>query len=117
MDTVTLYRPVGQMELDLIKSTGFKCFPPRLPEQPIFYPVCNEQYAIQIASRWNTKNNQVGYVTRFKIRKDFLENYDVKIVGSKIHVEYWIPAEDLDDFNNAIVGDIEVILKVDDTYE
>ena len=37
--TTTLYRPVGQAELDLIAATGYRPFPPRLPEQPIFYPV------------------------------------------------------------------------------
>jgi hypothetical protein len=107
--TTTLYRPVGQAELDLIAATGHRRFPPRLPEQPIFYPVCNEEYAAQIASRWNTAEGKVGYVTRFVVRSDFLANHDVHIVGSRIHAEYWIPAEELEAFNNAIVGTIEVI--------
>ncbi|MFT3770692.1 MAG: ADP-ribosylation/crystallin J1 [Minicystis sp.] len=107
--TTTLYRPVGQAELDLIAATGYRRFPPRLPEQPIFYPVCNEEYAVQIASRWNTTNGQVGYVTRFAVRADFLAKYDVQIVGARTHAEYWIPAEDLERFNDAIVGAIEVI--------
>jgi hypothetical protein len=42
LETVTLYRPVGPKELELIKSSGWKEFPPRLAEQPIFYPVINE---------------------------------------------------------------------------
>ena len=46
-----LYRPVGTKELELIKESGYKGFPPRLPDQPIFYPVLNEQYATEIASR------------------------------------------------------------------
>ncbi|APR83675.1 ADP-ribosylglycohydrolase [Minicystis rosea] len=107
--TTTLYRPVGQAELDLIAATGHRRFPPRLPDQPIFYPVCNETYAVQIASRWNTQNGHVGYVTRFDVRSDFLAKYDVQIVGSRIHAEYWIPAEELEAFNDAIVGTIEVI--------
>lgn len=37
--TTILYRPVGRKELDLIKESGFKRFPPRLFHQPIFYPV------------------------------------------------------------------------------
>jgi hypothetical protein len=104
----TLYRPVGQTELDLIAASGHRRFPPRLPEQPIFYPVCNEEYAVQIASRWNTTEGKVGYVTRFAVRSDFLAKYDVHIVGSRIHVEYWIPVEELEAFNEAIVGTIEV---------
>ena len=107
--TTTLYRPVGQAELDLIAATGHRRFPPRLPDQPIFYPVCNEAYAVQIASRWNTQKGQVGYVTRFAVRSDFLAKYDVQIVGARTHAEYWIPAEELEAFNDAIVGTIEVV--------
>lgn len=110
-NTKTLYRPVGAKELALIKASGFTAFPPRLPEQPIFYPVLNEEYATQIARDWNAKYNvdKVGYVTKFEVRKDFLDNYEVKIVGGKTHEEYWIPTEDLTEFNRNIVGKIEVI--------
>jgi hypothetical protein len=49
-DEVTvLYRPVGPKELKLIESSDYREFPPRLPEQPIFYPVLNEEYAAAIA--------------------------------------------------------------------
>jgi ADP-ribosylglycohydrolase len=41
-NTVTLYRPVGPKELGLIRASGWRAFPPRLPEQPIFYPVLEE---------------------------------------------------------------------------
>jgi hypothetical protein len=110
-ETITLYRPVGQRELDLIAATGYRAFPPRLPEQPIFYPVLNEAYATQIARDWNTKHNNppVGYVTRFRVLSDFLARYDVQVVGGSEHTEYWIPADELDDFNRNIVGTIEVI--------
>ncbi|HEY0460134.1 MAG TPA: hypothetical protein VGC97_13435 [Pyrinomonadaceae bacterium] len=109
--TVTLYRPVGKNELALIEASDFTAFPPRLPEQPIFYPVTNEEYAAQIARDWNAKYNadKAGYVTKFKVRKIFLANYETKIVGSREHEEYWIPAEDLEEFNRNIVGKIEVI--------
>lgn len=111
MKTITLYRPVGKNELALIEETDFTAFPPRLPEQPIFYPVVNEEYATQIARDWNAKYNadKLGYVTKFEVRKEFLDNYEVKIVGGKTHEEYWIPAEDLEEFNQNIVGNIEVI--------
>jgi hypothetical protein len=107
--TTTLYRSVGQAELDLLAVTSYRRFPPRLPELPIFYPVCNEKYAVQIAARWNTPDDKVGFVTRFALCSDFLAKYDVHIVGSRIHAEYWIPAEELEAFNGAIVGTIEVI--------
>ena len=109
--TTTLFRPVGQQELDLIAAAGFRAFPPRLPEQPIFYPVLNEAYATQIARDWNTKHNDppVGYVTRFEVRSDFLDRYEIQVVGGSQHSEYWIPAEELDLFNRNIVGEIEVI--------
>jgi len=111
-EIATLFRPVGQKELDLIEASGFRAFPPRLPEQPIFYPVLNEEYASQIAREWNTKDARsgfVGYVTRFVVRAAFLSQYPVKIVGAREHAEYWIPAEDLAEFNRNIVGQIEVI--------
>ena len=109
-ETTTLYRPVGQQELDLIRSGGYREFPPRLPHQPIFYPVLNEEYATQIARDWNTKSgSRRGFVTRFQVRTGFLRRYEIKTVGSSIHQEYWIPAEDLPEFNRNIVGLIEVI--------
>jgi hypothetical protein len=105
----TLYRPVGQAELDLIEEAGFTAFPPRLASQPIFYPVTNEAYATRIARDWNTKDGGTGYVTRFKVRTVFLDRYQVHQVGSKEHTEYWILSEDLPTFNRNIVGRIEVI--------
>lgn len=36
--TTFLYRPVGPEELKLIAASGWKEFPPRFPEQPLFYP-------------------------------------------------------------------------------
>ena len=109
--TITLFRPVGKNELALVEASEFTAFPPRLPEQPIFYPVLNEEYATQIARDWNAKYNadKVGYVTKFEVRKSFLDKYDVKVVGGRTHEEYWIPAEDLEEFNRNIVGKIEVI--------
>ncbi len=108
----TLFRPVGQEELDLIRKSGWKAFPPRLPHQPIFYPVLNEEYAIQIARDWNTRDAAsgfVGYVTRFSVDEDFLAGYEAKVVGGSEHQEYWIPAEDLERLNRSIVGVIEVV--------
>jgi hypothetical protein len=109
--TVTLYRPVGSAELKLIEASGWLVFPPRLLEQPIFYPVTNEAYARQIARDWNAKHNddRRGYVTQFEVRSNFLSRYEPKIVGGREHEEYWIPAEDLDAFNAAIDGGIAVI--------
>jgi hypothetical protein len=94
----TLYRPVGQAEFELIRTYSFRRFPPRLPEQPFFYPVLSEAYATQIARDWNTKDESssfVGYVLRFGVRSDFLSHYDVHTVGSLEHREYWIPAAEL----------------------
>jgi hypothetical protein len=107
-ETKTLWRPVGPEELDLIRQSGMSMFPPRLPDQPIFYPVVTEAYAIQIARDWNVPASGSGFVTRFEVRKDFLDRYDVQHAGSKAHLEYWIPAEDVSAFNEAIVGEIVV---------
>jgi len=110
-DSLILFRPVGQQELELIRESQHKAFPPRLPEQPIFYPVMNEEYAMQIARDWNAKYNdpKCGYVTRFRVRKPLLDRYEARTVSGSTHQEYWIPAEELDEFNRNIIGEIEVI--------
>lgn len=105
----TLWRPVGPKELALIAESGYRRFPPRLPEQPIFYPVCNEEYAVEIAERWNTKESGAGFVTRFSVLEDFISKYETHVVGARRHEEYWIPAGELELFNDAIVGHIVVV--------
>lgn len=115
-ETTLLFRPVGQKELELIRASEFTEFPPRLPHQPIFYPVLNEEYATQIARDWNAKSeaDTVGYVTRFRVRTEYLKRYEVQTVGGSIHQEYWIPAEDVAEFNRNIVGTIEVVAEYRD---
>ena len=108
-DAVTLFRPTGERELDRIRETGWRAFPPRLSDQPFFYPVLNETYAIQIARDWNTRDGGTGYVLRFQVDTGFMQRYAIQTVGSSVHQEYWIPAEDLDDFNGHLVGIIEVV--------
>ncbi|MBO9635493.1 MAG: ADP-ribosylation/crystallin J1 [Chitinophagaceae bacterium] len=109
INVTILYRPVGPKELALIEASGFTKFPPRLLEQPIFYPVMNEEYAIQIARDWNVPASGSGYVTKFAVDADFLKKYEVQNVGGEIHNELWVPAEELEEFNAHIVGKIEVI--------
>ena len=64
VSTTVLWRPVGPEELALIEASGMTAFPPRLPEQPIFYPVTTEDYAIKIARNWNFPASGSGFVTR-----------------------------------------------------
>ena len=109
MPVTTLYRPTGESELALISATDWRRFPPRLPEQPIFYPVLNEEYATQIARDWNTRDGARGYVLRFQVDSDYLDQFPVQQAGARIHQEYWIPAGELEEFNRQIVGPIEVI--------
>src|SRR5262252_3621705 len=105
----TLFRPVGLNELSLIWDSGMREFPPRLPHQPIFYPVANIEYATQIARDWNTKESSfAGYVSQFEVADAYLTNFEPHTVGSANHVEYWIPAERLREFNAAIQGRISV---------
>jgi len=108
-NTITLWRPVGPKELELMRATNMRAFPPRLPDQPIFYPVLSEDYAVKIARDWNVPASGAGFVTRFDVLRSFLDRYEVQEAGGRDHLEYWIPAEDLNAFNAAIVGEIEVI--------
>lgn len=106
--TTTLYRPVGPKELALIEQSGWTKFPPRLPEQPIFYPVMNEEYAIQIARDWNVAASGSGFVTKFAVKTEYLSKFEIQNVGGQIHNELWVPAEELEEFNRNIEGQIEV---------
>lgn len=109
MATVTCFRPTGQAEWDLVKASDCKRWPPRLPEQPIFYPVTNQGYAEEIARKWNAVDGQVGHVTRFEVDKAFMDRYPVQTVGGGSHTEWWVPAEDLEALNDHIVGTIDLI--------
>ena len=109
VDVVTLWRPVGPAELKLIEDSGMAEFPPRLPEQPIFYPVTTRDYAIKIARDWNVPASGLGFVTEFDVRADFLARYPIEVAGGRAHQEYWIPAEELPAFNEAIVGPIRIV--------
>ena len=108
----TLYRPIGLKELQLIIDLDFKAFPPRLEWQPIFYPVLNQEYAEQIAEKWNTKDEFSGYcgiVTKLDLSTNYLQKYEVHNVGGFIHNELWVPSEDLNEFNSNIIGQIEIV--------
>jgi hypothetical protein len=108
-ETVTLFRPIGPGELALLRASDFKRWPPRLPEQPIFYPVTNEEYAIEIAARWNVRDSGCGFVVRFEVNRNFMARYPIHQAGASHHKEWWIPAEDLEELNDNIVGSIEVV--------
>jgi hypothetical protein len=106
---MALWRPVGQTELDLIAATGWARFPRRLVGQPIFYPVLNEAYATKIARDWNTKDpasGYVGYVLRFEVELGFAGRYEPQRVGGAGVDELWVPADELEEFNDNIVGPI-----------
>jgi hypothetical protein len=105
-----LYRPVGLNEMRLIYQSGLRAFPARLPEQPIFYPVLNQDYAEKIARDWNTRSETLaGYVTRFAVEDAYAARFERRVVGSREHEELWVPAEALPAFNAQIVGAIEVV--------
>lgn len=107
-----LYRPVGLTEMKLILDLNLVGFPPRLPEQPIFYPVLNRPYAEQIAKEWNTKDKfsgYVGFVTEFYVSSPFIDKFEEQVVGAGHHRELWIPAEEMNQLNNNILGPIQLV--------
>lgn len=112
MKTTKLYRPVGEKEMVLIMESGYQKFPPRLEWQPIFYPVLDEDYASEIAEKWNTRDefgNYLGFVTQFDVLEEIANQYPAQNVGARNHNELWVPSEELETFNQAIVGKIEII--------
>ena len=109
MKTTKLYRPVNKVELDLIGKLEWKAFPPRLPEQPIFYPVTNQEYASQITKEWNIPSYGNGFVTEFILPTEYLSKFNIEKVGLDHHTELWVPAEELEEFNNKIIETIKVV--------
>ncbi|MGA5324399.1 hypothetical protein ACPCIU_28655 [Streptomyces seoulensis] len=107
--TTTFWRPTGPEELRLVAELGYRAWPPRLAEQPIFHPVLNEDYAVRIARDWNVQYDGAGFVTRFEVESEFLRRYSVQQAGGRTILELWVPAEELDEFNAHIVGPIEVV--------
>jgi tetratricopeptide (TPR) repeat protein len=109
-DNMILYRPVGLQEMALIYDSEMKAFPARLPQQPIFYPVLQLEYARQTASGWNAQNGQfAGYVTQFKVEDPYLSRFETHTVGESQHQELWIPAEEIEEFNRHIIGHIKLV--------
>ena len=105
-----LYRPVGLQELALIYDSGMKAFPADLPQQPIFYPVLDLEYARQTASDWNVKNGQfAGYVTQFNVEDQYIRKFERHTVGNSQYEEFWIPADEMEEFNKHLVGRIKVV--------
>jgi hypothetical protein len=91
------------------RHQGERSFRHVFPNKPIFYPVTNEEYAVQIARDWNVKESGAAFVTRFRVQAQFAGRYPVQTVGGRVHTELWVPAEELSEFNRHIVGPIEVI--------
>ena len=109
-ETVIVFRPIGPEELKLLEANGWRRWLARLPHQPIFYPMTNEEYArdrIEVERR----GVRTVYVARFRVRRSFMDRYEIPQVGASHHAEWWIPAEDLDDLNDNIVGTIELIAR------
>ena len=109
-----LWRPVGASELAKIKAADMRGFPPRLPEQPILYPVLSFNYAEKIARDWNSKradHGYIGYVTAFEVDDGFAGELPVQDAGGQAHQELWVPAEQLDAFNARLLGPIAVVAK------
>ena len=107
-----LYRPVGLQELEKILNFGSEKFPDRQVWQPILYIVENYGYAGQISSTWNLKDENSGfsgYILEFTISDDYISNYEIKQVGDRTHLEYWIPAKDTKKFNNSLTSKIKII--------
>jgi len=103
-----MYRPFGPKELLALAETNFSAWPPRLPEQPIFYPVTNRDYANQITAQWNVPEGAAGFVAKFRVSNEFADRYPVQQVGGREHTEWWIPAGELDEMNRNLIGSIEI---------
>jgi hypothetical protein len=107
-----LFRPTGLRELELVRDAGWRAWPPRLPDQPIFYLVTTFAYAEKIARDWNSSRpspDNWGFVTEFSITEDLALRYPIELAGGRDHAELWVPAEDLPAFNAGLIGLIKIV--------
>ncbi len=110
--SLTLWRPAGLAELRQVAASGWRAWPPRRPEEPLFYPVLSQDYATRIARDWNSRQpapNDLGFVLRCAIPDRLARCYPERLAGGHDHVELWVPAEDLDEFNAGLEGPIELV--------
>jgi hypothetical protein len=73
--------------------------------------VLNFKYAAEIAEQWNMgdiESDGAGFVTAFEIPVEYFEKFQVQTVGLTHHQELWVPAEQLDEFNDMIMDGIRV---------
>ena len=104
------YRPISIAEFKLVYEGGMRGFPPRKPDQPIFYPVLDRRYACEIAEKWNATSGEfAGFVTEFHVNDEYARRFPRRQVGEARHAELWVPAEQLDEFNRNIAHPIHVV--------
>jgi hypothetical protein len=108
-ETVTLFRPGGEKEIALIRASGWKEFPERLPDEQLFCPLLTVEPATRIARETSTQDGGTVYVLRFNVDFEYLKRFPIQAAGWRVHQEYWIPADQLAEFNGHIIGLIEVI--------
>lgn len=106
-----LWRPVGSRELDKIRASDMRAFPPRLTDQPIFYPVLTFDYAERIAGGRNSVRKDhgfAGFVVTFEVDDAYVSRFPVQTAGGQDCKELWVAADELDTFNRNILGPIEI---------
>ncbi|WP_436842711.1 hypothetical protein [Streptomyces flaveolus] len=74
----------------MLREMNWRAWPPRPPRLP-------------------EQRDGAGFVTRFEVESGFLSRYPIRQAGGQTIRELWVPAQELDDFNAHIVGEIQVI--------
>jgi hypothetical protein len=105
-----LYWPVDQQELDLIAASGWRAFPERRPEWPSFCPALREEYAAQLVHKWESAASGMAYVLRFAVDAEYAACFPVRTtVGGLAQEAFCVPDEELADFNQQLLGQIEIV--------
>ncbi|HWS36466.1 MAG TPA: ADP-ribosylation/crystallin J1 [Actinoplanes sp.] len=112
VETTALWRPAGPRELDLIRASGWRRWPPVPLERLYFYPILSESFAVTGAQHWTSSDSGVRYVLRIHVETDFVGRYSTRSFGGSAAPMLWVPAEDMDEFNAHVVGLIEVVHEI-----
>jgi len=107
--TVKLYAPVSPHQLAKVINTGWQDFFLCSDEQKYFFPKLHQGFAEMLARQWEAKVYSAGYVVCLDIRCAFINQFPLETVAYEEHLEYRIPSNFLDQFNQSLVSKIQLL--------
>ncbi|RHW24159.1 hypothetical protein D0Z08_25920 [Nocardioides immobilis] len=111
--TVTLWHLTDPDELDQVKELGMKAWPSPRRDQHPFLQVIGDERAVTIPRAWTKYANGAVYLTRFEVKKTYLNRRAVgRPSGHCILEHHLATVDDMEVLNRSIVGAIDVVAEI-----